>query len=305
MLTQERSVLIIVLLLASLALAACQTDASQTASIAPDAVLSPPAASELDAPADVAEITTNGPAAASGQNIRPVAAGPNSAAAGGRPNTANHVLPASSTAELSQYEIEALLFMREEEKLARDVYLFLYELWGQPVFQNIAGSEQAHMDSVLGLINAYGLTDPAAAEAGRFTNTELQALYDQLVEQGSLSLADALRVGALIEEVDILDLEQRLAVTTNAQIVQAFNNLLRGSYNHLRAFVTNLERFAGDTYQPQMMSLEAYESAMSSSLQSGGYGSRAGANDGYGNGGGAGGRGNRGSNGGGLGQASG
>lgn len=141
-------------------------------------------------------------------------------------------IPAS---DLSAEEAAALLYMREEEKLARDVYNQLYVLWGTPVFQNIAASEQNHMDEIKLLLDRYGLTDPALGP-GQFTDPNLQALYDQLVAQGSVSLADALNVGVLVEQTDIADLQSRLAQTDNADIQWVFNNLLSGSYNHLAAF---------------------------------------------------------------------
>ncbi len=62
---------------------------------------------------------------------------------------------------LTAAEEEGLLFMREEEKLARDVYLVLFDKWGLRVFENIAESEQRHMDAVLYLLGKYGLDDPA------------------------------------------------------------------------------------------------------------------------------------------------
>jgi hypothetical protein len=159
--------------------------------------------------------------------------------------------------ELTQEEIEALLFMREEEKLARDVYSALYELWGQPVFQNIATSEQKHMDAVKLLLDRYNLADPAL-EPGSFSDPDLGALYDQLVAQGSVSLEEALKVGAAIEEIDILDLEERLAQTDKADIQRVFNSLKRGSYNHLNAFARVLSMRTGETYQPQHLSADAY-----------------------------------------------
>lgn len=111
--------------------------------------------------------------------------------------------PAAPAAQIPE---DGLTYVREEEKLARDVYLFLYDMWGLQVFQNIADSEQTHTDAVKTLLDAYGLTDPAAAtQPGEFVNPDLQALYNQLTAQGSLSLADALKVGAAIEEIDILD----------------------------------------------------------------------------------------------------
>jgi hypothetical protein len=163
-------------------------------------------------------------------------------------------IPAS---DLSPEEASALLFMREEEKLAHDVYNTLHTIWGQPTFSNIAASEQAHMDEVKVLLDRYGLADPAL-EPGSFSNPNLQTLYDQLVAQGSVSLAEALKVGAAIEEIDILDLQERLAQTDNADIQRVFNNLMTGSYNHLNAFVSTLQNQTGEIYQPQYLSAEAY-----------------------------------------------
>jgi hypothetical protein len=158
---------------------------------------------------------------------------------------------------LSQEETEALLFMREEEKLARDVYNALYDLWGQRIFQNIAASEQKHMDSIMLLLERYDLKDPAL-EPGSFSDPELGALYDQLVAQGSTSLADALKVGAAIEEIDILDLEERLTKIDNEDIQLVFKNLMKGSYNHLNAFTRVYSNQVGEAYQPQYLTSEAY-----------------------------------------------
>ena len=100
---------------------------------------------------------------------------------------------------LSLEENESLLFMREEEKLARDVYLYLYSIWGDQIFINISDSEQSHTDAVLRLIEKYSLPDPAAEKSeGQFVNLTLQGLYDLLTAQGQASLIDALIVGAQI-----------------------------------------------------------------------------------------------------------
>lgn len=168
----------------------------------------------------------------------------------------SEVLDLSATA--SVMETEALLYMREEEKLARDVYLALYEQWGLPVFQNISKSESQHMEMVLRLLESRGLLDPAAGNGlGEFTNQELQALYDTLVAEGSQSQSAAVRVGATIEDVDIADLQSALASTTDDEIRLVFENLLRGSENHMRAFVRNLSRY-GESYEPQYISMEDF-----------------------------------------------
>ncbi len=138
--------------------------------------------------------------------------------------------------------------MREEEKLAHDVYVTLYAQWGLPVFQNISQSEQAHTEAVKALLERYGVADPATGTVGTFSNPELQALYTDLVARGSQSLVEALKVGVAIEELDILDLQERLAQTDNADIQQVFNNLLQGSNNHLSAFTRALSNQTGETY---------------------------------------------------------
>jgi hypothetical protein len=181
------------------------------------------------------------------------------------------VLPAAAPGSLSAAESDALAYMREEEKLAHDVYIALYEKWGLPVFQNIAASEQTHTDAVKTLLDRYGLQDPAAAQVGVFTNGELQDLYNTLVARGSVSLEEALKVGAAIEEIDILDLQERLALTSRADIQTTFNNLLRGSSNHLRSFTTQLKTQAGIEYTPQVMSAESYQ-AINAGTNGGGQG---------------------------------
>lgn len=172
------------------------------------------------------------------------------------------LVPATG-AELSVAESEALLYMREEEKLAHDVYAALYEQWGLPIFLNISQSEQSHTDSIKVLLERYNLADPASSQAGVFTNPELQALYNELVARGERSISEALKTGAAIEEIDILDLENDLAVVVQPDIQQIFQNLLQGSNNHLRAFVSNLENQTGEIYQPQYLSIEQYQSILS------------------------------------------
>ena len=169
---------------------------------------------------------------------------------------------------LTDAEVEGLLYMREEEKLAHDVYITLYDIWGLQLFNNIANSELSHTNAVKNLLDIYGIDDPATGAAvGVFTNPTLQSLYDDLVAAGSKSLADALKVGAAIEEIDILDLQQNLTGMTNTNIRQVYENLLMGSKNHLRAFTSTLTRQTGETYAPQYLSEAVYNAIVSESVQ--------------------------------------
>jgi len=195
-------------------------------------------------------------------------------AGGNGANELTNLLP-PTPGELSAEESAALIYMREEEKLAHDVYVTLYAQWSLPIFQNISQSEQTHTDAVKTLLDRYGLSDPASSAVGVFTNPDLQTLYNDLVVRGSLSLAEALKVGASIEEIDILDLETRLAQTDNADIQQVFNNLMNGSYNHLRSFSSTLNTQTGETYQPQYLNIQDYQTILTAGTITGGNGSGA------------------------------
>ena len=169
-------------------------------------------------------------------------------------------------AVLSTAEIQTLTFMREEEKLARDVYLTLNETWAQPVLTNIAKSEQQHMDTLLVMIERYQLTDPVLPTVGMFHNTELQALYNQLIARGQQSVIEAMHVGAAIEEIDILDLQKAIAETIQPDLRRSYAKLLAASGNHLRAFVRNIEA-QGVVYEPQYLSVEQLESILATPTQ--------------------------------------
>jgi hypothetical protein len=159
------------------------------------------------------------------------------------------VPPAAST--LSAEEIAGLKFMREEEKLAHDVYVALYGLWGDNIFYQISLSETTHTEAVLALLVKYGIPDPAAGNpAGVFTDPALQALYDTLMAMGAKTQVDALTVGALIEETDIRDIKAQMAVTDEADILTVYSSLLCGSQNHLRSFNSKLLSL-GVIYVPQ------------------------------------------------------
>jgi len=147
--------------------------------------------------------------------------------------------------QLSAEEESWLLYMREEEKLARDVYREFHEQYLLRIFTNIAASEQRHFDALGQLIDRYGLTDPAQGEPGLFTNQDLQAAYDSLIEEGMESVLSALQVGVAIEEQDIIDLKVAISESNSRDLVRVYSNLLNGSMNHLEAFESHIEVVTG------------------------------------------------------------
>ena len=170
---------------------------------------------------------------------------------------------------LSTAEADSLAFMREEEQLAHDVYAVSATLWSPPVFANITASEATHSAAVKTLLDRYQLVDPLAGLAnGTFKTPAFQTLYGDLVAASRVSLIEALKVGAQIEELDMRDISVQKAGIDNADILMVYDNLLRGSRNHLRAFMKVLTQ-QGGTYVPQYISQAEFDAIVNSAIETG------------------------------------
>ena len=171
--------------------------------------------------------------------------------------------------DLSQDEIDGLILMREEEKLARDVYMYFADKYSLRIFSNIAQSEARHMAAMKTLLDKYGIEDPIKDDArGVFTDPHMADLYAQLTAKGDASLLDALLVGATIEDLDIKDLMDLSANLDKDDILFVYGNLTKGSRNHLRAFNGQIVANGG-SYQPQFISQETFNDIISSSRERG------------------------------------
>lgn len=195
-----------------------------------------------------------------------------SACGGGPPESGGtstvQVQAPSGEGPLTSSEAAFLRYLREEEKLARDVYLAVGA--GSAPFDNIAGSEQAHMDAIAPLLSRYSIADPALGKAqGAFENPSLGALYEALVQAGTKSRIDALRVGVEIEELDLFDIEQGVVDIAHADIVTTTDSLARGSRNHLRTFYAQLVA-QGGSYVPQHLARSEFDSIVTSEKETGG-----------------------------------
>ena len=176
---------------------------------------------------------------------------------------------AAVASSLDATEITDLEYMREEEKLARDVYRTLYDLWGLPVFDNIAGSEQVHTTQVEDMMEKYGLTDPVVDDTtGVFVNQVLADLYQELITAGGMSSLKALYVGAAIEELDMVDLQHAIDATDNDDIRRLYENLMSGSRNHLRAYVGQIENL-GIVYEAQYLTQDEVDAIVDSPVERG------------------------------------
>lgn len=176
--------------------------------------------------------------------------------------TGRGFLPAVDTEE------QRWMLMLAEEKLARDVYAFFDTRWNKPVFANISQSESHHMERVASIFERKGYSLPAtgmANEPGVFEIAEIQSLYHELTTAGTVSLEAALKVGAWIEEKDIVDLTSMIADEQDADVRHILTALLDASHNHLRAFVRQL----GNHYEPQLLSAATFEAIIKANDEKG------------------------------------
>ncbi|MCO6174068.1 DUF2202 domain-containing protein [Flavobacterium sp. NRK F10] len=163
---------------------------------------------------------------------------------------------------LTATEQNSLLFMLEEEKLARDTYRYLDDLWSLTEFENIKQSEQSHMDAIAQQLDRYNISYTILPE-GQFNNQNLQDLYDQFVIDGQANQVAALTIGATIEDLDIVDLQEESLLINNSAVLNVYESLQCGSRNHLRSFVSALDNL-GETYTPQYLTQEEYNTIITS-----------------------------------------
>ena len=188
---------------------------------------------------------------------------------GGQGGNMDNLVSSMPLEELSAKEKAGLVLMVQEEKLARDVYQALFSKWNLRIFGNIGRSEQTHMDAVRSILAKYSLDDPTQGLApGEFADPKLRDLYQELTAKGSASLTAALEVGAMIEDLDIRDLEEELAGADNRDIRVVYQNLMKGSRNHMRSFSGQLKR-AGVDYKARFISADLLRQILSSPQERG------------------------------------
>jgi hypothetical protein len=178
-------------------------------------------------------------------------------------------LARAQKAVLAEAEKTGIAFMLEEEKLARDVYAKFFEKWSLVLFDTISASEHNHVNAIQTLAEKHGVDISFYKnDMGQFTNPHLLGLFSELSRRGELSLVEALKVAAEIEELDIVDLRRYRAETSNPDIILVYENLERASRNHLRAFVRQILREQG-SYEPKSLSEDEFQTIVSSQPERG------------------------------------
>lgn len=182
-------------------------------------------------------------------------------------NTSNVVPSFETTAELTSDEIEFLYAVREDEKLARDIYNSFYSLYASKPMSNIAKAEENHIAAVERLFYFYSINYPAVGEAGVFADATRQSYYNELISKGT-TLLDAYKAAAYLEEKDIADYEAVLPSITNPNIKLVIEHLIKGSINHFKATLRQIDALGGE-YQAAVLSQERYTEIVNSNFANG------------------------------------
>ena len=172
--------------------------------------------------------------------------------------TGKAMAASAATSVLSSREKGGLLFIWEEEKAARDLYISLYSKTNLSIFLDLVRSEQNHMDQAKAIMDKYGLQIPAKDEPGTFENQTLQDIHDDLLAKGQESDQDALKAAATFEEISIIDLSREISASEKEDIGVLYQGLLAGSRKHLRSYVSDLQD-RGMQYVPKHLNRTEFE----------------------------------------------
>lgn len=175
--------------------------------------------------------------------------------------------PFDSTADLTADEIEFLFAVREDEKLARDLYAVFYTKFQNKIFENIGKSETTHLKAIERLYDYYQIDYPVVGDAGKFSDPELQHLYDSLIVKGD-SLLAAVKIMANLEESNIFHYREVLKTIINTNIKIVIENLEKGSENHFKAAIREITALGG-VYTPLILSSEDYREIIATGFEKG------------------------------------
>jgi hypothetical protein len=170
--------------------------------------------------------------------------------------------PRSPNAPLGESDRRTLLYVSEQEKLARDLYASLSETWRLDVFHTTSGSEDIHADALRTLLARYRLPDPSQGLGrGEFTSVDLAERYDDLIARGRFSPVEALKAAASVEELEIQDIGSRLRRVQAPELQNVLENVVASDKHHLRSLVVALRRL-GHTYAPSRLPREQFDTIL-------------------------------------------
>jgi hypothetical protein len=156
---------------------------------------------------------------------------------------------------LSPAETKALINVHDNQKLSLFVYDSLFAIWGINPFGNIRYAEDQHVHFLDDVAENYALVldeNGISNNNPGFITQQAETIYQESISKGSLSVVDALKRGALLEEMSLLVLHEAKAVTIKSDLLHTFDILAMGSKNHLQAFNKRLKMY-GVNYEPGIL----------------------------------------------------
>jgi len=166
---------------------------------------------------------------------------------------------------LSPAETKALINLHDNQKLSLFVYDSLFAIWGINPFGNIRSAESQHVDFLVDVAENYSvILDKNGSTDNKpgFTTPQAETIYHESISKGSLSVIDALKRGALLEEMSLLALHEAKAVTIKSDLLHTFDILAMGSKNNLQAFNKRLKMY-GITYEPGLLDQKDFKNIIS------------------------------------------
>jgi hypothetical protein len=166
---------------------------------------------------------------------------------------------------LTPAETKALINLHDNQKLSLFVYDSLFAIWGINPFGNIRSAESQHVDFLVDVAENYDVVldkNGSTDNKPGFTTPQAETIYHESISKGSLSVIDALKRGALLEEMSLLALHEAKAVTIKSDLLHTFDILAMGSKNNLHAFNKRLKMY-GITYEPGLLDQKDFKNIIS------------------------------------------
>ncbi len=163
--------------------------------------------------------------------------------------------------QITETEAGDLQLLREEEKLARD----LFRDWSDrsELFGAVAHSKQLHFEIVGALLQRHQVTDRTLGGEGLYVFPQLQTLHQELLARGGSTELEALAAGAELHERDLVGLEEAAGRSQLEDVRASLAEIQRGARNHLRGCVEELA-LQGVDYAPRLLSPEAFAAIINS-----------------------------------------
>lgn len=175
-----------------------------------------------------------------------------------------------ATSPLTADETEFLYAIREDEKIAHDVYAAFSALYpAAKTISKIMTAESSHISAAEAVLDYYEIEYPPLSDTGIFEDADRQALYNDLITKGT-TLIKAYGTMALMEEETVYAYKSIQNQLTNSNLSLLLSQLIKASSNHLRATVRQVVKLGG-SYSPAYLSDEEYQTIINMAFENGNF----------------------------------